>query len=162
MGRKTYAAFSRRGRSDQIIEGLGCKNPPENRFKKSSHGATEKVMINIIETLSGDAAAIANDIDSTVLFSNGGFKELAQRLYDHCFAQKSRDSNLLYTIGHNETGPLSRQRGEPMQSYCNRRRKWYARLKDMSHEGAISMSDHLLGGLLFRSSRLNDMEKADD
>ena len=43
MGRKTYAAFSRRGRSGQIVEGLGCQNPPESKCKKSSHGATEKV-----------------------------------------------------------------------------------------------------------------------
>ena len=34
VGRKTYAAFSREGRSDQIVEGLGCKNPPENRLQK--------------------------------------------------------------------------------------------------------------------------------
>ena len=43
VGRKTYAAFSRRGRSDQIVEGLGCKTPPENKCKKSSHGTTETV-----------------------------------------------------------------------------------------------------------------------
>ena len=48
VGRKTYAAFSRRGRSDQIVEGLGCKNPPENKCKKSSHGTTEKVTKMII------------------------------------------------------------------------------------------------------------------
>ena len=48
VGRKTYAAFSREGRSDQIVEGLGCKKPPENRCKKSSHGATEQVTKMII------------------------------------------------------------------------------------------------------------------
>ena len=48
MGRKTYAAVSREGRSDQIVEGLGCKKPPENKCKKSSHGATEKVIKMII------------------------------------------------------------------------------------------------------------------
>ena len=48
VGRTTYTAFSRRGRSDQLVEGLGCKKSPENRCKKSSHGATEKVTKMII------------------------------------------------------------------------------------------------------------------
>ena len=48
VGRKTYAAFPRKGRSDQIVEGLGCKKPPENKCKKSSHGATEKMTKMII------------------------------------------------------------------------------------------------------------------
>ena len=43
MGRKTYAAFSRKGRSDQMLEGLGCKHHPENSSKKSPHGTTEQV-----------------------------------------------------------------------------------------------------------------------
>ena len=48
VGRKTYAAFSRTGRSDQNLEGLGCKNLPKNSCKKSSHGTTEKVCKMII------------------------------------------------------------------------------------------------------------------
>ena len=48
VGRKTYAAFSREGRSDQIVEGLGCKKPTENNCKKSSQGASEQVTKMII------------------------------------------------------------------------------------------------------------------
>ena len=43
VGRKTYAAFERKGRSDQISQGLGWKNQPKNSCRKSPHWTTEQV-----------------------------------------------------------------------------------------------------------------------
>ena len=48
VGRKRHAAFSRKGRSDQILQLLGGKNQPKNKCKKSPHGTTEQVSKMII------------------------------------------------------------------------------------------------------------------
>ena len=76
----------------------------------------------VIQGLKDDAFLVAADIGVDVLTQEDGVDILVEAMRDLVFPFKEEEAKLLYKIGHNPDGVLSRQHGEAMVTYISRRR----------------------------------------
>ena len=100
-------------------------------FKTELKMATTKkedypeAMSRLIESLRGDALTIAIEIGTEALIENetrNGLKLLKTKIREHVFPVLKDEVKTLWREGHREAGGiLSRQRGEPMSNYIERR-----------------------------------------
>ena len=111
----------------------------------------------ILEGLRGEAFSIARDLGPGTISAENGAEKILDALRLNTFPNARRQAKALYLAGHKSDGILTRQRGESMYSYCQRRRTWYDRLTKCDNECKIS--DYMLGQLLLDLSQLDRNQK---
>ena len=131
--------------------------PKSSKSSGASRPPDRSVLVNkIIEGLRGDAFSIARDVGIDVITAPGGLDLLVQRLRAHVFPRAREEAKELFRAGQKQGGPLSRQPGEPMLSYTQRRRRWWKMLQEL--DPSISFSDGLRTELLLELSGLSRQE----
>ena len=60
-----------------------------------------------------------------------GIQDLVEIIRSTIRESKDDEISELYQMGAMATGPLCRQRGEPMTSYISRRSRWWVRIMDL-------------------------------
>ena len=111
-----------------------------------------------MKALRGEAYQIAMDFGIDLLLVKDGIeKELMTRIMQHAFPKIKSEAKELYRAGHQEGGILSRQRGEPVTSYIDRRRRWWTKLQVM--DNTINLSDETRGELMLDNARLTRVER---
>ena len=113
----------------------------------------------IVESLRGEALSIAITIGITTLVKGdgSGIKELIAAVRDYIFPVKEEEAKALYREGHKIGGVLSRQPGEPMQSYITRRKRWWTLLKEL--DPTVSLTEDLRGDMLLDNAGLSELDK---
>ena len=110
----------------------------------------------MIEGLRGDAFSIARDLGLEVLSEPGGLVKLVGEIRSHVFPRAREEAKELFRAGQKQGGPLSRQPGEPMLSYVQRRRRWWHMLCEL--DDTMVFSDSLRTELMLELSGLNRQE----
>ena len=100
----------------------------------------------VLEGLRGEALLIARDIGLERLCRNDGLEHLIEMVKQHAFPLRSQEASELFRPGQVRTGPLSRQAGEGMLSYVNRRKRWWTTLQELYPE--VRLSDAMRANLL--------------
>ena len=111
----------------------------------------------LIKGLSGDALAVARDVGLTALTSEDGFEKLVAALKQHLFPLTKDEARELLVCGQSKSSVLSRQTGEPMASYIQRRKRWWQTVKTLDPK--VEMSQSLLGDYLLEHSGLSKLER---
>ena len=106
----------------------------------------------IIQGLRDDAFLVAADIGVEELTKEEGVETLVEAMRNSVFPFKEEEAKLLYKIGHNLDGILSRQYGEAMVAYISRRKRWYSTLEKLDDKTTISPT--IRADLLLELSRL--------
>ena len=76
-----------------------------------------EITSSIVDSLRGDASQVAMDLGRETLMSKDGVQKLASALMTIAFPKQKSEAKELYKAGHNDSGMLSRQRGESMVNY---------------------------------------------
>ena len=100
----------------------------------------------IVEGLSDEALLIAIDLGVNTLNTPTGVKQLVDKMRESIREAKDDEISELYRLGAQTTGPLIRQRGEPMQSYISRRKRWWTRIREL--DSSFNVSETLLADYL--------------
>ena len=100
-------------------------------FDSSKPESKPEAISKIVSSLRGVAAQHALDMGSQQLLQDGGLEDLVRRIKQSCFPMRSTEAKALYRAGNSPTGSMSRQPTEPMVSYCTRRKRWWAMLKEL-------------------------------
>ena len=79
----------------------------------------------VLEGLRGDAFLVARDTGLDALATKGGLDELVDRIGKMAFPRATEEARELFRAGQRVGGPLARQQGESMVSFCSRRRRWW-------------------------------------
>ena len=101
-------------------------------------------MTNVIQGLKGDAVLVAQEIGMDKLNAEGdslvssGLELLIREMKAAVFPQTQNEAKDLFKVFMKAGGPLSRQLGESMQQYINRRRRAWALLKELDSTTEIS------------------------
>ena len=111
----------------------------------------------VMEGLRGDAFLIARDLGLSEILKKDGMQTLIERIRSHVFPLKGHEAKELFRIGQSPTGPLSRQGGETMLSFIQRRRRWWIQLREMDDK--MALSDQMRGELLLECSGLSRTEQ---
>ena len=125
----------------------------------SSKDDMKKTILNIVESLRGQALQQAEDIGNANLLKEdgSGVKTLLENMKNFVFPLQEQESKELYAAGHKIGGILARQDHEPMTSYIQRRERWYKLLREM--DSTVDMSDKRLGDMLLDNAGLNSDQK---
>ena len=125
----------------------------------SSKERLKETILNIVESLRGQALQQAEDIGNADLLKEdgSGVKKLLENMKNFVFPLQEQESKELYAAGHKVGGSLARQDGEPMTSYIQRRERWYKLLREM--DSTVDMSDKRLGDMLLDNAGLNADQK---
>ena len=91
------------------------------------------------------------------LCDEGGLSLLISEVRLEVFPFAKLEAKELYTHGHRIGGTLSRQHGESMLSYINRRRQWWKLLREM--DDSVGLSLDILGDLLLDNADLSKTGK---
>ena len=131
-------------------------SPKSPKKTKSSDGDRGPLVNRVIEGLRGDAFSIARDLGLEVLSAPGGLIRLVNEIKAHVFPRAKEEAKELFRAGQKQGGPLSRQPSEPMLSYVQRRRRWWAMLREL--DDSMEFSDSLRTELMLELSGLNRQE----
>ena len=115
------------------------------------------VTARLVEGLVGDAFQVARDIGLDKLQGDDGFELLCDRMRRVIFPMQKQEAKELLRLGQTVGSIMSRQHGEPMSSYINRRKRWWKTLKEL--DGTIEMSTTMLGDLMLDHSGLTKIER---
>ena len=111
----------------------------------------------VLEGLRGEAFLIARDIGLDRLCRSDGLEHLIEMVKQHVFPLRSQEASELFRQGQLRTGPLSRQSGEGMLSYVNRRKRWWTTLQELDPE--VRLSEAMRANLLVELSGLSKPEQ---
>ena len=103
----------------------------------------------ILDGLSGEPLRIAMDLGVDQIGDATGLKTLVDAVSDYVIQFKEDEARELFRAGTKVDGPLSRQSGETMASYINRRTRWFRRMKTIDPTTSVSdniLADYLLEG----------------
>ena len=124
------------------------------------HGADDedkwKLGSRVVEGLSGEALKVAMTFGFTRLTERDAVPKLIEEIRGHIFPMSTAEARELYRAGQ-RPGVLSRQSGEPMISYVQRRRRWWELLRRLDPK--LSMSNTMLGEMLLDHSGLSHNER---
>ena len=101
---------------------------------------------SIVEGLSDEALLIAIDLGVGTLNTPTGVKQLVDKMRETIREAMDDEISELYRLGAQTSGPLRRQRGEPMQSYISRRKRWWTRIREL--DSSFNVSETLLADYL--------------
>ena len=107
----------------------------------------------ILEGLRGDAFLLARDVGLDALTSEEGLEDLLQKMKAFVFPRANEEAKELFRAGQKHGGPLSRQAGESMLSYTNRRKRWWSALQEL--DSTMMLSNSLRAELLLELSGLS-------
>ena len=110
-------------------------------------------MAQVVEALRGDALRVAMDIGNTELVHERGKTKLIEDMKKSIFPLVEQEAKELYREGHKLGGILSRQDGESMSAYCQRRRRWYALFQDL--DPTVQLTDEMRGDMILDNATLS-------
>ena len=99
---------------------------------------------------------LARDVGLDALTSEEGLEDLLQKMKAFVFPRANEEAKELFRAGQKHGGPLSRQSGESMLSYTNRRKRWWSVLQEL--DSTMMLSDSLRAELLLELSGLSRQE----
>lgn len=111
----------------------------------------------LVEGLRGDAFNAAMEIGVTELRTLKGIEKLMETIKTRAFPIASVEAKYLLDQGTKPGSILSRQVGESMVSYIDRRKKWWTMVTKLDKH--INMSNHMLGSYLLDHSGLSRDQK---
>ena len=114
---KPHEFFDWRFRMEMKQELLSAE---DNKAKKL------KIVDQVFQGLRGDAKDVAKTVGVKALIQDGGIDHLVRAMLDMIFPKKDLEAKELYDAGHKKEGILTRQHGESMLSFIDRRKRWYA------------------------------------
>ena len=126
------------------------------RYHATDQTELWKLGSRLVEGLTGEALKVAMVMGHKELSRDTAVPTLVDRVKKHIFPLASAEARELYKMGQ-RAGTLSRQPGESMISYVERRRRWWDMLKKLDPK--IDLSDTLLGELLLEHSGLSHNER---
>ena len=84
---------------------------------------------SVVEGFSDAFLLIAMDLGVGTLNTPTGGNVLFEKMRETIREAKDDEISEFYRLGAQTSGPLNRQRGEPMQSYISRRKRWWTRMR---------------------------------
>ena len=126
------------------------------RYHSTDKAELWKLGSRLVEGLTGEALKVAMVMGHEELSKETAVPTLVTRVKKHIFPLASAEARELYKMGQ-RPGTLSRQVGESMISYVERRRRWWDMLTKLDPK--IELSDTLLGELLLEHSGLSHNER---
>ena len=124
---------------------------------RSDEAKAPKYVQEVMAGLGGEALQLARDIGVENLCKKGGIDELMEKMQKLAFPTIRQEASQLYAIGHEKNGILSRQHGEPMSSYIERRSQWWKMMKEFDKN--VVISDDIRGDQLLENSGLTRDQK---
>ena len=115
------------------------------------------LITQVIEGLTDDALKIAMDMTEVEIASDTAVETLIGRIEVHVSEFKKHEAKELYKAGIKTSGLMCRQPSEPMRSYTTRRKRWYARLRNL--DAGMQVSEPLLTEQLLDCASLNESQK---
>jgi hypothetical protein len=125
---------------------------PEDKARKKSELASQ-----LLDGLTGQALQCAMDIGHRDLIGRGGIDKLISDIKDMVRDAREDELTELVAFGSQKHGPLTRQRGEPMNVYLSRRGRWWARCKELDAE--VHISENILVDYLLDGAHITDDQK---
>ena len=111
----------------------------------------------VLEGLSGPSLRVAMDLGLPKIITGDGLAALITAIEASIQGQRTIETKELYREGAKLGGSLSRQNGESMTSYIQRRRRWFAKLTAL--DKAYRVPEQLLTDMLLENSGLNDQQQ---
>ncbi|OLQ03412.1 Copia protein [Symbiodinium microadriaticum] len=127
------------------------------RWKQTKVGERSELASKFLDSLRSEAYIIAEDLGTDILFSNDNIPKVVEAVRERLFPLAEQESKELYRLGTQVGGILSRQAGEPMVSYIDRRRRWLRKLQQLDKETHIN--EAVLTDLLLDNSGLSRHER---
>ena len=110
-----------------------------------------------LESLRNDAYTLAEDLGAQALVQPDAIEKIVELVRAHIFPLTDTEAKELYRMGTTVGGALSRQPGESMLNYINRRKRWYRKLKQL--DKGVEISEGILVDLMLDCSGLTRQEK---
>ena len=127
------------------------------RWKQTKVDERSELASKFLDSLRSEAYIIAEDLGTDILFSNDNIPKVVEAVRERLFPLAEQESKELYRLGTQVGGILSRQAGEPMVSYIDRRRRWLRKLQQLDKETHIN--EAVLTDLLLDNSGLSRHER---
>ena len=127
------------------------------RWKQTKVGERSELASKFLDSLRSEAYIIAEDLGTDILFSNDNIPKVVEAVRERLFPLAEQESKELYRLGTQVGGMLSRQAGEPMVSYIDRRRRWLRKLQQL--DKATHINEAVLTDLLLDNSGLSRHER---
>jgi len=91
--------------------------------KKSDEDIADRSSLvhRVLEGLRRDAFLVARDMGLDALAAKGGLDELVERIRKMVLCRATEEARELFRAGQRAGGPLARQQGDSMVSYCSPR-----------------------------------------
>ena len=116
-----------------------------------------KLVSQIVEGLRDAVFTVVSDLGKDKLSAKDSVAQIAAALREHAYPLRSIEAKELFHEGSKIYGPLARQRGEPMNMYVSRRRRWWTRLTNLDKE--MNTSESILADMLLECARLDETQK---
>lgn len=126
------------------------------RFHSTDKADAWKLGSRLVEGLTGEALKVAMTMGHSELVKDTAVLTLVDKMKKHIFPLASAEARELYKMGQ-RPGILSRQTGESMISYVERRKRWWDMLTKLDPK--IGLSETLLGELRLEQSGLSHTER---
>ena len=127
------------------------------RWKQTKVEERSDLASKFLDSLRSEAYIIAEDLGTEILFSTDNIPKVIEAVRERLFPLAEQETKQLYRLGTQVGGMLSRQPGEPMISYIDRRKRWLRKLQQL--DKAIHISESVLTDLLLDNSGLNRQER---
>ena len=127
------------------------------RWKQTKVDERSELASKFLDSLRSEAYIIAEDLGTDILFSNDNIPKVVEAVRERLFPLAEQESKELYRLGTQVGDVLSRQAGEPMVSYIDRRRRWLRKLQQL--DKATHINEAVLTDLLLDNSGLSRNER---
>ena len=127
------------------------------RWKQTKVDERSELASKFLDSVRSEAYIIAEDLGTDILFSNDNIPKVVEAVKERLFPLAEQESKELYRLRTQVGGVLSRQAGEPMVSYIDRRKRWLRKLQQL--DKSTHISEAVLTDLLLDNSGLNRNER---
>ncbi|CAE7832525.1 GIP [Symbiodinium sp. CCMP2592] len=127
------------------------------RWKQTKVEERSDLASKFLDSLRSEAYIVAEDLGTDVLFSSQNIPKVIEAVRERLFPLAEQETKELYRLGTQVGGMLSRQPGEPMISYIDRRKRWLRKLQQL--DKALHISEAVLTDLLLDNSGLTRQER---
>ncbi|CAE7200469.1 GIP [Symbiodinium sp. CCMP2592] len=127
------------------------------RWKQTKVEERSDLASKFLDSLRSEAYIVAEDLGTDVLFSSQNTPKVIEAVRERLFPLAEQETKELYRLGTQVGGTLSRQPGEPMISYIDRRKRWLRKLQQL--DKALHISEAVLTDLLLDNSGLTRQER---
>ncbi|CAE7692632.1 RE1 [Symbiodinium sp. CCMP2592] len=127
------------------------------RWKQTKVEERSDLASKFLDSLRSEAYIVAEDLGTDVLFLSQNIPKVIEAVRERLFPLAEQETKELYRLGTQVGGMLSRQPGEPMISYIDRRKRWLRKLQQL--DKALHISEAVLTDLLLDNSGLTRQER---